>query len=290
MIRPLCILFIVCIITAESSAQDNYQEEIRVWDSTRHEFLKSENGWLNLVGLLWLSEGKNSFGSDPSNSIVFPAGRIAQKAGHFELSDGSVTMFASPSTGITVDGKKTRKAIILHKDSTTLPMSAFGSLRWTIKKSEDKYGVRLRDLKSPALNAFKGIERFHADPAWRVVARLEKSGSGGMSITNVLGQTINHASPGKLVFELFGQSYSLETMWEGDLLFIIFGDETSGSTTYPSGRYLYAEKPDRNGYTVLDFNKAINPPCAFTEFATCPLPPKQNILPIAIIAGEKFNH
>jgi hypothetical protein len=199
-------------------------------------------------------------------------------------------MTAKPGIAITVNGIKKSSAVIHHKDSTTLPVAAFGSLRWTIKKSEDKYGIRLRDLKSPAISAFKGIERFHADPAWKVVARLEKSGSGGISITNVLGQTSEHASPGKLVFNLIGKSYSLETMTEGDQLFIIFSDETSGTTTYPSGRYLYAAKPDRDGYTTLDFNKAINPPCAFTEFATCPLPPKQNILPISITAGEKYDH
>jgi uncharacterized protein (DUF1684 family) len=290
MTRLLCFVFAIITTGINSSAQDAYQEEIRVWDSTRHEFLKSENGWLNLVGLLWLSEGKNSFGSDPSNAVVFPAGSVVPKAGHFDLHNGVVTMTAKPSIAITVNGIKKSSAVIHHKDSTTLPVAAFGSLRWTIKKSKDKYGIRLRDLKSPAISAFKGIERFHADPAWKVVARLEKSGSGGISITNVLGQTSEHASPGKLVFNLIGKSFSLETMTEGDQLFIIFSDETSGTTTYPSGRYLYAAKPDRDGYTTLDFNKAINPPCAFTEFATCPLPPKQNILPISITAGEKYDH
>ena len=290
MTRLLCFVFAIITTGINSSAQDAYQEEIRVWDSTRHEFLKSENGWLNLVGLLWLSEGKNSFGSDPSNAVVFPAGSVVPNAGHFDLHNGVVIMTAKPGIAITVNGIKKSSAVIHHKDSTTLPVAAFGSLRWTIKKSEDKYGIRLRDLKSPAISAFKGIERFHADPAWKVVARLEKSGSGGISITNVLGQTSEHASPGKLVFNLIGKSYSLETMTEGDQLFIIFSDETSGTTTYPSGRYLYAAKPDRDGYTTLDFNKAINPPCAFTEFATCPLPPKQNILPISITAGEKYDH
>ena len=276
------------VIAMHTSAQIAYQEEIRKWDSIRHAFLKSENGWLNLIGLLWLSPGKNCFGSDPSNAILFPAGSIAPKAGIFELSDGLVTM-TTTAADITVDGRRSTISIIFHKDSVTLPVSATGSLRWTIKKSEDRYGIRLRDLKSPAIEAFRGIERFPADTAWRVVARLEKSGSS-LAITNVLGQTSEMESPGSLVFTLMGTPYRLDALVSGDELYIIFADETTGVSTYPSGRYVYTSKPGANGTTILDFNKAINPPCAFTEFATCPLPPKQNILPLAIRAGEKNYH
>jgi uncharacterized protein (DUF1684 family) len=109
-------------------------------------------------------------------------------------------------------------------------------------------------------------------------------------ITNVLGQTNAQDSPGKLVFTIAGKEYQLDALVEGDQLFILFGDATSGKTTYPAGRFLYADLPDANGNSIIDFNKAFNPPCAFTIYATCPLPPKQNILPIAITAGEKDHH
>lgn len=290
MFRYLYILSIVLLIPMVGSGQVAYQEEIRQWDSTRLSFLKSEQGWLNLVDLIWIPKGKSSFGSDSSNAIVFPAGSIVPKAGYFELREDVVTMTTKPGIDITINGIKKSRAIMYDKDSNTLPVAASGSLRWTIKKSEDKYGIRLRDLRSPAISTFKGIERFPADSTWRVRARLEKAGSATLAITNVLGQTIQHESPGKLVFQFRGQTHRLETMTEGDQLFIIFGDETSGSGTYPSGRYLYAEMPGPDGFTILDFNKAINPPCAFTEFATCPLPPPQNILSISINAGEKFGH
>jgi uncharacterized protein len=184
-------------------------------------------------------------------------------------------MIAEPGSGITVDGKYGQKAVIYHADSSHLPVSAMGSLRWTIKKSDDQYGIRLRDLEHRAVKEFRGLERFPVDTIWRVRAFLQKS-SGGIPITNVLGQTIDLESPGKLIFTIKGTEYSLDALWEGEQLYIIFGDETTGVTTYASGRYMYARKPGPGGYTTLDFNKAFNPPCAFTEFATCPIPPKQN--------------
>jgi uncharacterized protein len=265
-----------------------YEKEISQWDSSRKAYLISDNGWLNLIGLLWLSEGRNSFGSDKSNHIIFPAKKIAANAGYFELADGTVIMFTENVSGIKVNGKNVTREIIFQKDSAKIPVCSSGTLRWTIKRSDDKYGIRLRDLEHPAVKHFKGIERFPVDSMWRVTAYLDKKVmNNGISITNVLGQTTSFESPGKLIFSIFNKPYSLDALWEGEELYIIFGDETTGTTTYPSGRYLYAKKPDASGHTILDFNKAFNPPCAFTEFATCPLPPKQNYLPIAITAGEK---
>lgn len=270
-------------------SQPAYQEEIRQFDSSRVAYLTSDNGWLNLAGLFWLSEGRNSFGSDPKNKIVFPGAGIPGHAGYFELHKGVVTMITEPGSGITVDGKFRQRAVIYHPDSAQLPVSAMGRLRWTIKKSDDQYGIRLRDLEHHAVKEFRGLERFPVDSSWRVRAYLQKS-SGGIPITNVLGQTIDLESPGKLIFTVGGSKYSLDALWEGEQLYIIFGDETTGVTTYASGRYIYARKPGPDGYTILDFNKAFNPPCAFTDYATCPIPPKQNWLPLSVVAGEKNYH
>jgi uncharacterized protein (DUF1684 family) len=163
-------------------------------------------------------------------------------------------------------------------------------LRWTIIKRGDKIGVRLRNLKSSAAIDFKGVPRFAVDSFWRIAATLQPAGNGAnILITNVLGQTSVQKSPGKLVFKFNGAQYSLDALEEGNELFIIFADATSGSTTYPSGRFLSAKKPDADGHTVIDFNKAYNPPCAFTDYATCPLPPKQNDLPFPVTAGEKYD-
>jgi uncharacterized protein (DUF1684 family) len=284
------ILFFYCFFFVSASAQSTYHEEIRNWDSSRVAYLKSENGWLNLAGLFWLSEGRNSFGSDEKNKIVFRGPGVPARAGYFDLIKGVVTMLTEPGSGITIDGKVRSKAVIYHPDSTRLPNSALASFRWTIKKSEDRYGIRLRDLEHPAVKEFSGLERFPVDTNWRVRAYLQKY-SGGVDITNVLGQTIKLESPGKLIFTLKDKQYSLDAVWEGEQLYIIFGDVTSGVTTYASGRYIYARQPGPDGFTILDFNKAFNPPCAFTDFATCPIPPKQNWLSVAVTAGEKnFGH
>jgi uncharacterized protein (DUF1684 family) len=164
---------------------------------------------------------------------------------------------------------------------------ALGNFRWNIIQRDDKIGIRLRDLQAPILNTFKGCERYKDDISYRLNARFEKKQENKLLITNVLGQTNAQASPGKLIFSIAGIEYQLDALVEGNQLFILFGDATSGKGTYPAGRFMYTDLPDANGNIILDFNKAFNPPCAFTIYATCPLPPKQNILPIAIKAGEK---
>lgn len=266
-------LFLICS-SLLSIAQTDYGKELQNWDSSRVRALKAENGWLNLAGLFWLKEGSNTYGTDKSNDLVFPTGSAKDKAGVITLQNGLVTL----------DNK-----IIFHPDSLRTPIISYNSFRWSIIKREDKYGIRLRDLNSSLVSNFKGIERYPADTTWRIKAFLQK-GSGHVMITNVLGQTIKQESPGKLIFSIKGKTYSLDAITEGDQLFIIFGDETSAITTYGAGRYIYTSLPDQNGFTWLDFNKAFNPPCAFTDFATCPLPPKQNVLPIEITAGEKDPH
>ena len=265
-----------------------YQKEIETWHAERIKSLKEPNGWLNLVGLYWLEEGQNSFGSGPRNKIVFPAGTIVDEAGYFERSGDKVKLVVQHQAAITVNGKPVTEAIVFDKDSTRQPVLSCGNLRWTLIRRDDKIGIRLRDLASPAIKTFKDIERFSVDTSWRMEAVLQTAGAAQrIAIKNVLGQTSQQPTAGKLVFTVNHQQYSLDALDEGDELFVIFGDETNGQSTYPSGRFLYAKKPGADGKTILDFNKAYNPPCAFTNYATCPLPPKENILSFAITAGEK---
>lgn len=282
------ILFFCALLNVPLSAQFEYQKEINDWHAKRIKGLAGENGWLNLVGLYWLSEGKNSFGSGKNNKIVFPAGTIDANAGYFERVGTTVKLVTSDNVDVKVNGITTKEAIIFHKDSLRPAVVSINNLRFTIIKREDKIGIRLRDLKSQALAEFKGVNRFPVDSAWNIQAVLQSEPQiKSIPITNVLGQTNEQKTPGKLWFSIGGKKYSLDALEEGEELFIIFGDATSGETTYPSGRFLYAKKPGADGKTFIDFNKAYNPPCAFTDYATCPLPPKQNILSIAITAGEK---
>jgi uncharacterized protein (DUF1684 family) len=265
----------------------SYKVEIDAWRQNRVDELKAEEGWLNLAGLFWLKEGINSFGSGDDNDIRFPAGKIPARAGYFLVNQGTVS--STPTVTITQDGKPMGKGIIYSPDSTTNPTLEYGSLRWFIIQRDKSVGVRLRDLESEGVQKFKGIVNYPTDPDWRVEATVENPNEPRMiDITNVLGQTTSQASPGTLVFVINDNEYRLDALDGGkDELFLIFGDDTNASETYPSGRYVYVKRPDSEGKTILDFNKAYNPPCAFTAFATCPLPPKQNVLNLSVTAGEK---
>lgn len=268
--------------------REAYTAEINKWHEERIQNLKGSNGWLNLAGLFWLKEGVSSFGSDESNDLVFPKDKMAAKAGIFLLQNGIVNMTASPDVEILSNEVPMKSGVVFHPDSIRQPKLSHASLQWFIIKRDDQYGVRLRDLKSTAVEEFHGIERYDVNPEYRVVATLETTSTPKkIDITNVLGQTTAQDSPGTLVFTLKGKEYRLDALLEGEELFVIFGDPTNEKETYPSGRYLYANLPGPDGKTILDFNKAYNPPCAFTPFATCPLPPSQNGLAVAITAGEK---
>jgi len=267
-----------------------YKMEIAQWQEQRLTELKSESGWLTLVGLFWLHEGENSFGRDAANDIVLPNDKIAARSGSFWLKDGVVTM-QSAQAGITLDAKEV-KSIELKTDAEDHPtILHLASLSFQIIKRGDKLGVRVKDSQNPDRLNFKGTEFYAADLNWRIDAQFEPyNPPKPMPITNVLGMESSESSPGAVKFEVNGKEYRLDAITEkGEThYFMILADKTSGKDTYPAGRYLYVNPPDASGRVVIDFNKAFSPPCAFTKFATCPLPPRQNRLPFAIEAGEKY--
>jgi uncharacterized protein len=265
-------------------AQSDYTETLNQWRKQRVESLKGEEGWLNLAGRFILSKGQSTFGSSTKNKIRFPKGKCAKYMGHFALENDTVWMQADKK--VMVNGVIRRGRLPLYPAASPQIVQS-GSLRWFVIRRGDQFVVRLRDLEHPSLRGFHGAEAYPADTTWRLKARLEPSEGKIISITNVLGQTSLQESPGTLVFDWKGQKCRLDPLVEGNQLFIIFSDETTGTETYGSGRFLYAALPDANGETTLDFNYAINPPCAFTAFATCPLPPPQNALPLSVKAGEK---
>ena len=265
-----------------------YVEEIKNWHKDRVESLKKEDGWLNLAGLYWLKPGSNSFGDAPDNQIVFPKGKSAAHLGRLILENGEVWVETRPGEEIWQGEQPVEKLKIFSAGDHEPLLLRHRSLRWYVIKRGEKYGIRLRDLEHPALTSFKGIDAYPIDAKWKVEAKLETfPDERKIPITDVLGQTSMQVSPGTLVFTLKGKEHRLDAVESGDELFILFADKTNHKHTYQSGRFLYAKKPDAGGKTTLDFNKAYNPPCAFTEFATCPLPPPQNTLSIAVSAGEK---
>lgn len=268
-----CVVLVVSCTSAEQRLT-HHQRDVEAWHAKRIKDLKGHDGWLNLEGLFWLNEGINSFGNDSTKDIVFPV----EVAGYFFVKGGVVTMMIPPKD----------EEIIYHPDSTRSLAGYEGSFEWFVIRRGDKLGIRLRNFQSENVKNFKGIERFPVDYSWRITARFKPSiDDETIDITNVLGQTTKAPLAGICVFELDGKEQRLAATREDDKLLIVFGDETNGKETYGAGRFILVDRPDSTGNVVIDFNKSYNPPCAFTEFATCPLPPKQNVLSVSIPAGEK---
>ena len=268
-----------------------YRKEIEKWQGERLATLTKEDGWLTLVGLFWLNEGENRFGSDPANPIRLPKDRGPLVAGTLWLEKGRVRMTAHPAVEITSGGIPVTSLTLKDDTEDGGPtVLKFGTLLMNVIKRGDRVGVRVKDSDSRTRREFKGLEYYPISPKWRIEARFEPYQPPKIiPITNVLSMTADETSPGALVFEVEGKTYSIDPIVEkGETdLFVIIADGTTGKETYGAGRYLYVSPPDSSGKVVIDFNQAYSPPCAFTNFATCPLPPRQNHLPFRIEAGEK---
>ena len=277
----------------QSAAADgaSYEQELEAWKAKRLASLKSEDGWLTLIGLFWFKEGENRFGSDPTNEIVLPEGKSPALAGTIRLAAGKVTLEANPDAKITLKGQPVTTLELKSDEDGEPTVLEMGTLSFHVVKRGERLGLRVKDRENPARAAFKGNEYFPADRRWVVNARFEPyQPPKQVPILNVLGMETEETSPGALAFEVDGRPYKLEALKEKgeEQFFIIFADQTSGHETYGAGRYLYAAPPGADGVVRLDFNKAYSPPCAFTKYATCPLPPAQNRLPLRVEAGEKF--
>jgi uncharacterized protein (DUF1684 family) len=288
-IALLAIISAACGRHAPEAVSVDYQKEIQDWRALRLGRVAGPDGWATLAGLYWLKQGENRFGSGAGNELVLAEGGLPAFAGSFTLAKGAVSFNAAPGAGILSGGKPvTTLALVtdLNGDPTVLNR---GSLSfYAIERSGGRYGVRVKDTAADARVHFKGLQYFPLDPAWRFEARFEAYPPGRkVSIVDVFGVPEEMDSPGALVFALAGKDYRLDTVLEtGETdYFVMFGDKTNGKDTYGAGRFMYV-KPPVNGKTVLDFNKSYNPPCVFSVYATCPLPPPQNKLPLAITAGE----
>ncbi len=274
----------------QESEAARYESALAEWRAERVASLKGPDGWLNLAGLHWLKEGANSFGAAAGNDFLAPEGSAPPKLGSFLVEDGTVTFRADPGADV-LHGEAPIAEMLLADDKEGEPtLLTHGSLAWTVIRRMDRLGVRLRDYDHPAVKALAGIESYPPSLDWRIEARFEPYPEPRTIRvpTVVAGLGWEPTVPGTLEFEAQGQSLSLEAYRSDDRFFIVFADATAGDTTYPAGRYLAADLPGEDGMTILDFNKAYNPPCVFSEFATCPLATPRNRLPVAVEAGEKY--
>ena len=287
------LLLLANAATAQVGALDgsNYAGSIAKWQQQREANLKGPNGWLNLAGLHWLQAGATSMGSAPDNNIKLAEQQAPPKLGVFLLEGEEVTFQAEPGVEVFRDGVPVTQLRMHHDQAGEPSRLTHGTLGWHLIRRMERLGVRLRDYEHPAASAFAGLEFYPVDTAWRVEARFNAYEEPRRPMLTTVVEELgwNPTAPGTLEFELDGDALSLEAYDSGDSLFLIFADFTTGETTYPSGRYLYADKPGPDGSTILDFNKAHSPPCAFTNFATCPLPARQNRMTVAIEAGEKYS-
>jgi uncharacterized protein (DUF1684 family) len=271
--------------------KSSYQANITKWRSETETKLKSDRGWLTVAGLYWLKEGENRIGTDASNDIILPKNSAPAHIGTIVFNKEQAIFRPVKEVTINLENKVLDSETILKPDASGSPdILTINDLSLSVIKRGERYGIRLRDKNSSFRKNFKGLHWYEINESFRVEAKfIPHDQPKTLSITNVLGDVSNQTSPGYVIFTLNGQEYRLEAEISGNGLFFNFKDLSSGKTTYPAGRFLYTDAP-KDGKVVLDFNKAVNPPCAFTPYATCPLPPEQNRLALKIEAGELTYH
>lgn len=300
--RPLACLFALilpglagCRPSAPLRCTDCAERDapLQAWRATRLAALRGEQGWLALAGLHWLGPGAHRLGADPGADIVFPAGAPAE-VGTLTLRGGEIHLQVAPGVDARLNGAPIT-ATDLHTDADPARPADRVQLgaRFTflVIARGERLGLRIYDRESPARREFTGITHFPARPAWRVQARFEPfTPPRRIDHPTAIGTVQPAEVPGVAVFTVESREYRLTPILEhgpdGPELLFVFRDRTSGVETYTGGRFLIARMPE-DGVVELDFNRAHNPPCAFTEYATCPLPLAENRLALRVEAGEK---
>jgi len=266
--------FVIGVLGFVMLVSSTYTDSIREWQQQRDKSLRSENGWLTLVGLFWLKPGNNTIGSAASNDFLLPKGSAPEHAGTVRLSGGEVTFIDPNGSSRPLHYQEEEKPDVVQT----------GSVSFFIIKRSERLGIRAKDSNAHALKHFTGMKYFPVNPDLRLEAKFTADVKK-IPILNILGQTDLEESPGLVEFTYRHKQYRLRPIYEGKTLFFLFKDPTNKVNTYQAGRMLNTPLPE-NGKVDLDFNRSYNPPCTFTPYATCPLPPKENALPFPVEAGE----
>ena len=277
-----------------------HRDSVAAWQAYRQRFIYGPNGWATLLGLWWISPGETTIGSDPASTIVLPRDRAPSRIGTVTVRPDSTWFVAAKGVTVTRDTlKEPVAALRLHSDleeHATLLRTGPLIIQYIVRedRGQFKHAIRIKDTLNAARVA-PPLRYFPVDLRWRAPAQFAPvPGHDSLTIIGVLGTETRMAHPGNITFTLDGKPYSLMVIREPedhtDDLFVMFTDSTNRKETYPATRYVWVPKPDSLGRTVVDFNKAFNPPCAFTKFATCPFPPKGNHLPLYVTAGEWNPH
>jgi uncharacterized protein (DUF1684 family) len=267
---------------------EQYQEELAAWRQLLDDSLRRENGWLALAGLFWLEEGDNAFGSDPANAVVVP-GDVPAHLGVFRLTADTITLHVTPEADVRINGEKVQEAVLQSDSSGSPTLVSVGQVTMMVKKLEALYTIRMWDNGRAERHTFPGRQWYPVQERFRLMATFTPyEASDALTLTRSQGADFEGRPVGYVNFNFEGQAYSFLALPEGvNSLFLPFKDATNGQGTYKGGRYLRAELP-QDGRAVVDFNRAYHPPCTFTPYAVCTLPPRQNWLDIAIEVGERL--
>jgi len=258
------------------------------WRAAREKSIGGPDGWTTLAGLHWLQEGPQSIGTGTHCRIQLPPGSAAELVGTLTRTGPRVRFEAAPGVDVRLRGTPVTTLDLRSDKDGTPDELAVGRIRFWLLERGLRRAIRVRDPESPERRAFHGIPTHAFDPRWRIPARFVAADPHFTTLADVTGGTAIETVAGTLEFEIGGKPFRLEALEDREEkdLWVLFGDSTSGHATYGSGRFLHVPLPGPDGRTTIDFNRAYNPPCAFTPYATCPIPPRGNWLPVAIPAGE----
>lgn len=279
---------------APSATDAQFLAEDAAWRAQRKEDLLKPDGWTSLIGLHWLELKAHYLGSSPGSGIRLAMGPAKMGL----LQQNEVRLFFTPERGtvLTLDGKPLQGRVELGSDHDEAPsVIGFdeGKGVLTVIQRGERRALRVKHAEAPTRLQFTGLDYWPADASWKIEGKFVPHPAGKtIPIVDIVGTSTDTPNPGAVEFVRDGKTLRVEALQGGDnTLFVVLADRTSGHGSYPAGRFLDAPAPDAQGRVVLDFNRAYNPPCAFTSFATCPLPPSENRLDLAITAGEKtYNH
>lgn len=269
------------------------ESELKTWRIERENRLKAPAGWLSVVGLSWLKEGNNSMGSSFGKDVRLPES-APKDLGQITLRGGKAKVRFNSVEGVRLGDAKVQKntdydlGLDKADKKEGEPKIKLGSVEFFLIERKNGVGVRVKDSEAEARKNFKGCVWFDENPKYKITAKwVPLKPAKKLMIPDVIGNVNEEDSPGYAEFKLEGKTYKLYPTQEDDQLFYVFRDKTSGKQTYGSARFLYSNLADKNGEIILDFNKAYNPPCAFTDYATCPRAPEENILSATLLVGEK---
>jgi uncharacterized protein (DUF1684 family) len=286
-------LFLLPLVAAVASAQGTYDvAALNAFHAEREKVLLADDGWFTVAGLHFLNPGENKFGSDPLNDIVLEYADVPKQAGVITMNGTTVTFKAAEGQTLTYNGKPAKEGVLhLAENGKPADLITYKSTTFFLHYSGPRLAIRVRDQNAPLRKNFSGLKWYPANPAVSVVGQFTPlTTAKTVMAPNILGDLEPFTVAGNVAVTIGGKSANMEAWKSGNQLWFVFRDLTSADTTYPSARFLYTNMPGPDGKLVMDFNRARNPPCAYNQWTTCPLPPAANKLAVRIEAGEKRYH